>query len=92
MVTEKLRGFWGWKGEEPMKLELENTDRMVEVNGVPARIWEGRTASGIPVAALIVQIAVHRDQDQSPFQAELLETKPPSAMAEAAFPLLRMVF
>ena len=73
-----------------MKLELESTDRIVEVNGVPARLWEGRTASGIPVTALIVQLAVHQDQDQSQFQAELLETKPPSPMAEAAFPLLRM--
>jgi hypothetical protein len=51
---------------------------MVEVNGVPARVWEGETASGVKVQCLITRIAVHKDQDQSQFEAELAEQSPPT--------------
>ena len=30
-----------------MKITIENTDKIVTLNGVPARIWEGKTDSGI---------------------------------------------
>lgn len=60
-----------------MKLILENTDRIVQVNGTPARVWEGTTADGIPVYALITRIAVHQDHDMGEFQRELLEQPAP---------------
>jgi len=34
-----------------MKLTIEHTDRIVEVNGVPARVWEGVSDTGIPCAS-----------------------------------------
>jgi hypothetical protein len=73
-----------------MQITIENTSRTVEVNGVPARIWEGKTASGIAVQVLVTRIAVltETENDFSQFEAELEETKPPSAVQ--AFPL-RMV-
>ena len=43
---------------QTMKVTLENTDKIVEFNGLPARIWEGHTASGIAVHAYITRIAV----------------------------------
>lgn len=64
-----------------MKIELESTSRLVRLNGVPARIWEGKTASGIPVKAFITRIAIANDPlgNQAEFEKELKECKAPSA-------------
>jgi hypothetical protein len=40
-----------------MKVTLTSTQEIVDVNGVPARIWTGHTESGTPVHAFIVLIA-----------------------------------
>lgn len=44
-----------------MKITIESTPKIVElvVNGmpVPARVWQGETASGIPVQCFITRIA-----------------------------------
>ena len=45
-----------------MKIMLESTTKIVDlelVDGtrVPARVWQGKTASGIPVHAFITRIA-----------------------------------
>lgn len=77
-----------------MKIIVESTSRLVdiEVNGtkVPARIWEGKTDSGIPVTCAITRVAVHKDQNQDQFRRELEECKAPSAEAIEAIPL-RMI-
>ena len=72
-----------------MKLTLESTQQMSEVNGVPGRVWVGRTERGVEVQALITRVAVHNSADHSQFEAELREAHAP-APKEAAFPL-RMV-
>jgi hypothetical protein len=65
-----------------MKVELESTSKIVEIvikgRAVPARIWEGWTASNIPVHAYITRIAVSLESDQSEFERELTECRPPS--------------
>jgi hypothetical protein len=66
-----------------MKVTLENTTKLVAVNGVPARVWEGETESGIPVHCYITRIAVREDQDTTAFDAELKECRAPSAEVEA---------
>jgi hypothetical protein len=38
-----------------MKLILENTRKTVELNGVPARVWEGVTESGIKVHVYVTR-------------------------------------
>lgn len=64
-----------------MKVTLESTDKIVELvtatGAVPARIWEGTTDSGIPCHAFITRIAVHKNDDASQFERELLEQRPP---------------
>ena len=69
-----------------MKITLESTTKIVELKGpegtVPARIWEGTTESGIKVHAFITRIAAPADADQSQFQAELQEQRPPSTDIE----------
>ncbi len=72
-----------------MKITITSTTKTVHVNGVPARIWEGHTESGIPVHCYVTRVAVPLDQDHSQFQAELQEHQAPSAEV-AAIPL-RMV-
>ena len=66
-----------------MKITLENTTRIVTVNGVPARIWEGMTASGVRVHAFITRIAVASTDDTTQFEAELQESRAPSPEARA---------
>lgn len=72
-----------------MRIQIESTQRVVTVNGIEARIWEGHTESGIPVIVFIPRIAVSADQDCSQFEAELKECVPPSSDARE-FPL-RMI-
>ena len=72
-----------------MKIEIENTDKIVELSGVPARIWEGKTASGIPVHCFVIMISPQTHEGIEDFERELQETKPPSSEVQA-YPL-RMI-
>ena len=77
-----------------MKLIIGSTSKVVEfeLNGakVPARIWEGETASGIKVHCFVTRVAVHKDLDASQFERELQEHRAPSAEIANVYPL-RMV-
>jgi hypothetical protein len=73
-----------------MKVQLESTTAIVELNGMKCRVWEGTTESGVKVHALIPRIAAHKDQDLSQFERELGEQAPPSMEVSHVFPL-RMV-
>lgn len=66
-----------------MKIQLESTTKIIQLNGVPARIWQGQTERGIPVHCFITRIAVDKDADTTEFEAELSEHRPPSADLEA---------
>ncbi len=55
-----------------MKLTLESTSKIVTLNGVPARIWEGHTDKGVACHAFITRIAADRQADLSEFETELL--------------------
>lgn len=60
-----------------MKVELESTDRIVELElhgqVVPARVWVGTTERGVECHAFITRIAVHRELDASEFEQDLQE-------------------
>lgn len=76
-----------------MRITIESTSRIVNVNGHEARVWEGTTDSGIPVVALIPRIAVrdtNNKHDQVEFERELERCAMPSPAAQAAYPT-RMV-
>lgn len=61
-----------------MKITIENTDKIVEVNGLPTRIWEGQTDSGAPVACWIALISpqTHDPEVNAQFERELEEVRP----------------
>lgn len=77
-----------------MKITIESTSQIVELavdgNTVPARVWEGETASGIRIQCLVTRIAASKSDDLAQFEIELKETRAPSIDAPSIFPL-RMI-
>lgn len=66
-----------------MEIQLHNTEKVVFLNGVPARIWEGQTASGVRIHAYITRIGVEDSQDLAEFEGELATASAPSREMEA---------
>lgn len=67
-----------------MEIIVRATDKLVtletDTGAVPARIWQGRTSSGIPVHCYVTRIAVYEDRpahELEQFERELQETEPP---------------
>jgi hypothetical protein len=69
-----------------MEVTIQSTSKIVELDGVLVRVWEGITSTGIPVHCFITRIAVNNDENQAQFQQELTECRTPSADIQA-FPL-----
>lgn len=62
-----------------MKVTLESTTKIVFLDGVKCRVWEGHSESGIPVHCYIPRVALsNNESDPSQFEAELLVQRPPS--------------
>jgi hypothetical protein len=73
-----------------MKITLESTTKTVELNGVPARLWEGKTERGTPVFAFIALIGASTEDVpavpasvaeaalSAEFEADLRECKAPT--------------
>jgi len=67
-----------------MKITIESTTKVVELNGVPARIWEGQTESGIKVHCYITRVAIDKEEKRNKqFKKELQECRVPSAEIQA---------
>ncbi|MDD5358599.1 MAG: hypothetical protein PHX80_05590 [Candidatus Nanoarchaeia archaeon] len=67
-----------------MKITIESTTKIVQMNGVPARIWEGKTESGIKCHCYITRVAIDKNESRvKEFLDELQEQKAPSAEIEA---------
>jgi hypothetical protein len=68
-----------------MRIQIESTTKIVTLDGVQMRVWEGATESGIPVICMVARVAVENSrppEDHAQFERELQEMKPPSAAAE----------
>ena len=48
-----------------MKISIENTTKIVQLNGIPARVWEGETESGIKVHCFITRIAIDKNDPRA---------------------------
>ena len=74
-----------------MRMTIESTERVIVIQAqgvaVPARVWEGHTEKGVPVAVLVTRIAAHAEHDQAEFEQDLKETRTPSSHAIEAFPM-----
>jgi len=69
-----------------MEVTLNSTSKIVNLNGTPARIWEGESGSGIKCHAFIVRIAVDKAQDCAEFETDLQEHVPPSIGIDTTYP------
>ncbi|AMJ65022.1 hypothetical protein [Hymenobacter sp. PAMC 26628] len=70
-----------------MIITVESTSKTVELNGVPARIWEGKTDSGIVVHCFITRVAIDQNETRiDEFERELRAQRTPSAALEV-YPL-----
>ncbi len=74
-----------------MKLAIWNTSRVVTIDGVSARLWEGTTDKGVKVHCLITLIAADESADLSEFNRELSEQVEPSRESVLIFPFARVV-
>ena len=74
------------RGGDGMKITIENTSKIVELNGVPARVWEGESESGIPVHCFVTRISPQQNENIDQFEFELKEVRAPSA-AVRSYPL-----
>ena len=69
-----------------MQVQLTSTSKIVYLNGVPARIWEGVTDSGIKCHAYITRIAIDKNESSgavAQFETELQEQRAPSAAVQS---------
>lgn len=60
-----------------MQIQIESTDVITEIDGVPVRVWEGVTESGKKCKVFVHRLAVHVDEDAAEFDRELEEQLPP---------------
>lgn len=72
-----------------MKITIQSTSKIVMLTndnflpGVPARIWEGETETGIKVHCFVTRIACDLHTDATQFEQELMECAAPSPEVEA---------
>lgn len=67
-----------------MTVTIHSTTKIVELNGVPARIWEGETDTGIKVHCYVTRVAIDKDEPRAEqFQQELQECRVPSTDVQA---------
>lgn len=67
-----------------MKAKIESTQKIIEFNGIPARVWEGETESGIKCHFYVTRVAISADETRTEeFEAELQQQRPPSAEIQA---------
>lgn len=65
-----------------MKITIEATDQLTHIDGVPVRLWEGISESGIPCKVFIHRIAVHKSENADQFERELDEHFAPGRVVD----------
>jgi hypothetical protein len=69
-----------------MKITVESTSKIVQLNGVPARVWEGHSENGVAIHCFITRVAMRSDEPAERvaiFERDLKEQRRPSAEVEA---------
>jgi hypothetical protein len=71
-----------------MRIIIENTEKIVNLNGLPARVWEGITDGGIEVHCFITLVSPQTTDSSLlvEFEEELKEVRAPSPSV-VAYPL-----
>lgn len=61
-----------------MKITIESTSNITDIDGVPVRHWQGVTEEGVECHVFVHRIAVKNDLDAGQFERELKEMDPPT--------------
>lgn len=61
-----------------MKITIESTNKIVLLDGVQCRVWQGQSEAGVILHCYIPRIAAAPDQDLEAFARELTETRAPT--------------
>ncbi len=56
-----------------MRVQMEPTEMVVDLNGVSARVWNGTTEGGVQIFVFVHRVAVRDVDDIEAFTAELIE-------------------
>lgn len=56
-----------------MRVQIEPTELVVDLNGVQARVWNGITESGVQVFVFVHRVAVRSTEHAAAFERELIE-------------------
>lgn len=62
-----------------MKITIESTAKLVTIDGVATRVWQGHTENGIEMHAYVALVAVRHDSDRAEFERDLQTCAPPRA-------------
>jgi hypothetical protein len=62
-----------------MTITISSTAKVVKLDGIDCRVWEGKTERGVDIICFIPRIAAKAVQDLSQFELELREHRVPSA-------------
>lgn len=65
-----------------MKITITSTDQLTTMEGVPVRVWEGITESGIACKVFVHRLAVGIDKTADEFERELREQLPPGRVID----------
>jgi hypothetical protein len=65
-----------------MKIQIESTDQLTHIDGVPVRLWTGHTERGVPCKVFVHRVAVRDDVDSVQFDLELAEQLPPGRVVD----------
>jgi hypothetical protein len=65
-------------------MTIESTSKIVEMNGIECRLWEGVSEAGVPVHVFIPRVTPQTLEPAAlaQFDTELREQKPPSPGAQ----------
>lgn len=61
-----------------MRITLESTPEIVNLDGRRCRVWRGRNSAGVPVVAYIAALRVDAADPCGQFERELLERREPT--------------
>jgi hypothetical protein len=67
-----------------MRITIESTPCLTTIDGVPVRLWEGVTESGIACKVFVRLLAVREEADRSAFDRELREIQAPGVAGPRA--------
>ena len=59
-----------------MRLQIEPSDKIVSIDGVTCRAWNGVNEKGVTCIVLVHLIMVDKDADAADFDFELIEKHP----------------